>query len=300
MLEKEKEYVEYIKNYFPQLKILKIVFNFSDGRYNDIVIVNDEDVFKFSRYDWTAAFLKNEAMVTPLVRQNVSIAIPDLKLISKEAAKCNFMQGLPLFRDELLLLKRGAQEQIAEQIGTFLKQLHAIPLETVKSYGIGNSPVNRARAGWLLEYERIKSKVFPYCGSIEKEVIEQTFQPLIENKEFLKFQPALIHADLTPQNFFFDRKKSGINGITGFALAGIGDPAYDVSVLLDYFGETFVRRINRYDRNIAGMIDRARFFTFTNHLTWYKKIADMITTRDFTQFHLLFSTGDVMPIGRKW
>lgn len=294
---KEVKYVEYIKNRFPQINISKIEYNLLDGTHNDIVIINGQHVFKFAKHDWSVAFLNNEVNIVNLISDYIDMPLPQFEYLGKGLAKCNFIKGVPLFRNEILLLENKVLDSIAEQIGIFLKQLHSIPL---KNKNIGEFPGDLTREGWLLQYDEIQNKVFPYCRSYSKEYIDQIFKPLLENENFLEFQPALIHGDLTPYHFFFDRDLHKINGIIDFSMAGIGDPAYDVGVILDNLGEAFVKRMSRYYNNISIFIDRARFYAYVSNVCWAKIVADMIITRDFTYFQFNAKERDIMPIGSKW
>jgi aminoglycoside 2''-phosphotransferase len=298
MAEKEVKYVEYIKSRFPQLDISNIKFNLSDGKYNDIVIINEESAFKFSRYDWTVAFLENEAKATNLINPYVGIPVPQVEYLDKGVAKYEFMKGTPLFRNEILLWKDNDQNYMAKQIGTFLKQLHAIPLKKAKASGIGEVTTNLSREAFLSEYENIKRKVYPYFDSYVKESVEQIFEPMLENKDFLKFNPAVIHANLTPTHFICDKDLRKINAVIGFGSAGIGDPAYDISILIDSLGETFVKRVGRYYGDMTSLLDRARFYAYFNHLIWAERLADRITTRDFSDFKFQIQASDIMPFGR--
>ena len=299
MSEKEVKYIEYIKNKFPQLDISNVKFNLSDGKHKDIVIINDESAFKFARYDWTVGFLENEAKTINFISQYIDTHLPRIEYLDHGIAKCEFIQGTPLFRNEILLWKDNDQNYMAKQIGNFLKQLHAIPVKKAKTNGIGEISVDLSREAFLSEYDDIKRKVYPYFNSYVKESIEQIFAPMLENKDFLKFSPALIHGDLIPPHLICDRSLKKINAVIGFGSAGIGDPAYDVGILLDSLGETFVKRVSRYYGDMANLIDRARFYAYFNHLSWAKKTADMITTRDFTNFQFNLQASDIMPIGCK-
>lgn len=300
MAEKEVQYIEFVKNRFPQLNINKIDFNLKDEKYADLVTINDEIVFKFSKYDWTVAFLENEVNMISFLQPDCSIPLPIIERLEKGIAKYSLIKGVPLIRDDILLLGNKEQDYIAEQIGVFLRALHTVSLKTLKDRKISESPVNLTRQGWLAEFEEIQRKVFPYCENSTKDAIQRMTQPVIENDDFFEYEPALIHGGLVPQHFFFDKDRNRINGITGFELSGIGDPAYDISVLIMHFGETFTKRISRYYRNINPIVDRARFYVFANHLSWTKKVSDMITTRDFSNFQFLLHESDIMPIGCKW
>lgn len=295
MVEKEVKYMEYIKNKFPQTDISNVKFNLEDGKYSDIVIINQDTVFKFSRYDWTVAFLANEARVMNLIRDSVDMPLPQMEYSDNGVARYKLIKGTPLLRNEILLWRDSDQNYIARQIGTFLKQLHSISVKRVKTNGISEIPFNFSRDAILAEYEDIKRKVYPYLDSYQKESIEQIFAPMLENKEFLKYVPALIHADLTPPHIICDAELKKINTIIGFGRAGIGDPAYDFSILLGSFGETFVKRIARYYGDTTKLMDRARFYAHFNQLSRAKSVADMITTRDFSKFKFDFPATDVMP-----
>ena len=300
MDEKEAKFVEYIKNKYPQLNICNVEFDLSNSMHNNIVIVDHEAVFKFSRYDWTVAFLANEAKIINFLRQYVDMPLPHMEYIYPGIATCEFIKGGPLFRNEILQLKDSDQNYIAKQIGTFLKQLHSIPLKTVEAGNIDQISTDLSREAFLSEYDDIQRKVYPYCDSYVKTSIQQIFAPILEDEDFLRFHPALIHADPAPRRFICDKKLKKINAVIGFGSAGIGDPAFDMGVILDSFGESFLKRISRYYGDITKLIDRARFYAYFNHLNWAKKTADMITTRDFLNFRVSIQISDVMPIGSRW
>lgn len=300
MIAKEAKYINYIKSSFPQIEISKIEYNFVDGKHNDIVIVNDQNAFKFSKYDWSVDFLENEIAVINLIRSHVSMPLPKVEPLEKGMAKFSYIKGDPLYRNDLLLLDNRIQENIAEQIGTFLRQLHMIPLKGEGHKNISECPAVLSREDWLLKYDELQKKVFPYCDSYSIEYFRQNFKPLLKNEKFLNFQPSLIHGDLMPYHFIFNKGTNKINGVIDFGLSGIGDPAYDVGIILDNFGEAFVKRIGKYYRNISTFINRARFYAYTNNLCWAKDVSDMLATRDFTNFRIHAKERDIMPIGSKW
>jgi len=297
---KEVKYVEYIKSRFPQIYISKIEYNLNDGRHCDVVIINDEHVFKFAKHDWSVAFLENEVQIVDFISSYVDIPLPKFERLDKGIAKCNFIKGLPLFRNKLLMLGNRAQEGIAEQIGTFLRQLHSIPIRKIEDNKIAEFSGYLTREEWLSEYEEIQRKVFPYCTSYSKEYINQIFKPMLDDENFLDFQPVLIHGDPAPYHFFLDKGSNRINGVIDFGLAGTGDPAYDVGIILDNLGEAFVKRMSRYYGKISTFIDRARFYAYVNNFRWAKMLSDMITTRDLTHLQFYAKDRDIMPIGSGW
>ncbi len=299
MATRETKYTDYIKNKYPDYEIIRERCNFTDGKHADILIINENDVFKFSRYDWSIGYIENEATVINCLGRDMSIYIPKAELVEKGIARLTYIKGEPLYRNTLLQLVNRMQDMVAEQLAVFLKQLHSAPLKGERFKNLSESQVCISQENWLEKYQEIERKVFPYCDSYSKEYYRQIFRPLLTDEKFLDFRPALIHGDLMPYHILFNKNSNRISGIIDFGLAGTGDPAYDIGILLDNYGEDFVKRMSRYYKNIEVFMDRARFYAYTSNLMWAKAVADMISTRDFTNFRFQAKDRDIMPIGTK-
>ncbi|HHW01051.1 MAG TPA: aminoglycoside phosphotransferase family protein [Clostridiaceae bacterium] len=294
----ELRYIELIKSRYPQLDLSKIEFNKTDGSYSDIAIVNNEVVFKFAKYDWSAIYLRNEADVIRFIQPFITaLPLPDVELIQQNVTKRAYVKGSPLYRNVLLKLDYHTQDSVARQIAAFLSQLHSIPVKKAQYAKIGNSQINRTRDEWLVELETMQRKILPYCTDYVKEYLRQIIQPAIDNEEFFEFRPVLIHGDLSPNHILFDKESQRINGIIGFDNAGFGDPAYDLGMLLDHLGENFIKRIHKYYPISAEYLDRARFYAYISSFMWYRDVCDMITTRDFSRFQIQAKDRDIFPMG---
>lgn len=292
----ELKYIELIKSRYPQMDLSKIEFNKTDGSYCDIAVVNNEVVFKFAKYDWSAVYLKNEAVVMGFVRNYINMPLPDVELIHPNVSKRSFIAGSPLYRNILLKLDHNAQDAIARQIAGFLNQLHSVPEKKAKHAGIGDSQMNRTREDWLMELETMQRKISPYCTNYVKEYLRQIIQPATENEEFFEFRPVLIHGDLVPNHIIFDKTSKKLNGIIGFGNAGFGDPAYDFGMLMDHLGESFIMRMQKYYPVSPETLDRARFYAYISSFMWYRDICDMISTRDFSRFQIPAKDRDITPM----
>lgn len=293
----ELKYIELIKSRYPQLDLSKIEFNKTDGSFSDVAVVNNELVFKFARYDWSAVYLRNEADVIGFIQNFVTMPMPEVELVYPNVSRRKFIAGSPLYRNTLLKQDYHTQDALARQIGTFLSQLHNIPVKKAQTAGIGDSQMNRTRDEWLAELETIQSKIFPYCTEYVKEYFRQIIQPAVDNEDFFEYQPAIIHGDLTPNHILFDKNSRRISGIIGFSSAGIGDPAYDIGMLLDHLGENFVMRVHKYCQISPANLDRARFYAYISSFQWYRDICDMIATRDFSRFLIPAKDRDISPPG---
>ncbi len=299
-MEKENRYMGLIRSRCPQIDITKVKYLINEGKYNDVIIINDTYIFKFARYDWSVVYLENEARVTNFIRNRIEPMVPAHEPLEKEMVKYNIINGKPIFRNLLLQMNGKYQETLAQQIGNFLKTLHTIPVEDAQNMGIGECQNAISQDGWKQFTEGIYRKVFPYCSDYTKEYIKQVFKPVENDDNFLSYEPALIHGDLSACHLLIDSKLKKLTGVIGFGLSGLGDPAYDVGTLIDTLGEAFLKRVARYYPNMESIVDRARFYVTVKDILWVKDIADMIIARDFTNFRFDLRERDIMPIGCKW
>jgi aminoglycoside 2''-phosphotransferase len=266
MEEKISKYKKYIQEKYPEIEINDIQVNITDGLHNDIVIINDSEVFRFAKHDFSRSLLRNEFKVLQIVKEFVEIPVPNLEIIDEGVSKYSFIKGKPIFRSNILNLREHHQHQIAEQLGTFLSQLHSIPMRTIEENKISAFPGNGTRDSYLDLYSKIKSKLFPHMKSYVRECIENIFKPLFNRQDFLEYPPALIHGDLAPYHILEESNR--VIGIIDFGVSGWGDPAHDVSVILDTLGEEFVKKISKYYEGIDAFIDRARFYANVSSIRW--------------------------------
>jgi aminoglycoside 2''-phosphotransferase len=266
--EKQREYFEYIKNKVPEVCIKDLNFDLSYGLHNDIVVVNKTEVFRFAKHEGTIDFFEKEINILNLVKNFVHISVPHYEYLESGIGKCNFFSGNPLYRDEILNLEEYLQDILAEQIGMFLKQLHSIPLEKIHEYKIGKFPGDGTRYDHIKQFDKIKDKLFPYMSSYTIECIYKLFRPVLDNENFLNYNPALIHGDLAPFHFLYDIQENKVNAIIDFGVSGLGDPAHDVGVILDNFGEKFVKRMSKVYTEIPSFIDRSRYYARVSALWW--------------------------------
>ena len=131
-MEPASPYILRIQERFPDLGFRTLDLN-QDGLLNDVVVVNNERVFRFPKADWARDWLLKEERILNLVRRYVDMRVPALELIDGEFATYEYIPGDPLQRNDILGLVEIEQEHIAEQFASFLRQLHAIPKDELVS-----------------------------------------------------------------------------------------------------------------------------------------------------------------------
>ncbi|WP_160689214.1 aminoglycoside phosphotransferase family protein [Clostridium sp. C2-6-12] len=293
--EKQNKYYEYIKNKVGDVCIEDLNFEFSYGLHNDVVIVRNAEVFRFAKQKETVEFFEKEINILNLVKDFVNIPVPNYEYIERGIGKCKFFSGIPLYRDEILSLREYEQDKLAEQIGIFLKQLHSIPLKKINENKIGDFPGNGTRYDHIKQFERIQEKLFPLMSGYTIECINKIFKPIIVNENFFDYSPVLIHGDLAPFHFIYNTKENKINAIIDFGVSGLGDPAHDVGVILDNFGEKFVKRMGSVYPDIPNFIDRSRYYARVSALWWSLR---GVETNDISWNLFHHNTArDIMPYG---
>ena len=112
---------------FPQLSIASARIN-HDGLMNDVVVINDDLVFRFAKNEQAQQLLAYETQLLQLIARSVSTPIPRIERCTPTYMHYRFVAGVPLYRHVLLRAQPAAQDQLAHELATFLQQLHAIPL----------------------------------------------------------------------------------------------------------------------------------------------------------------------------
>ena len=66
----------------------------------------------------------------------------------------------------------------------------------------------------------------------------------------------------------YDRQNNRINSIIDFGRAGLGDPAIDFAIVIQHYGESFLRRFHNEYPSKDSYLKLARFYAGTWELRW--------------------------------
>ena len=259
-------YLNEIQAAYPGLQFAQARLN-RDGLVNDVVILDDAWVFRFPKDAWAGEVLQREARVLELARRYVSLPLPELAL-HPNFASYRMIPGRALFREDIFSRPDREQEALAEALGGFLRQLHAIPAAEAERSEIGPSGAARSLDDWRQMYARLEGELFPYLMTHQRQWVERRFRPVLDGSLPLDCSPALIHGDLGQYHLIYDPKANCLNGVIDFGTAGLGDPAVDFAAVIDAFGERFLERMLPYHPGILPALERARFWAATLELQW--------------------------------
>lgn len=301
--EKTAVYQQEIARVEPNLSQESVEIN-NEGLVNTVLIVNGRRVFRFPKHDWAIDHLRQEANCLTLARQHLTMPLPNWTVYESEQLSHPFVAydwipGEALTRHGLLRLPQIDQQAIAEQLGTFLFQMHTIPMREVEKMGIRPSVTNRTPEKWQKLYNDVKEMLFPHLATFARAWVEQHFAPVLANPDFMAHKPAFMNGDLGGYHLLFNRENRRLNGVIDFGTAGVGDPAADFACLIDQFGETFVRLMAPAYPDIAQHIERARFWAGTLELQWLLGGLRYPDEPDWFMVHI-GRARDVLPIGSGW
>ncbi len=251
----------------PDLRITSVRAG-EDGLVHNVLIVNEELVFRFARDEAGRRALEREARLLAFVRPRVSLSVPEVIHQHLDCTVYRFIPGVPLDRQRLLAQDAFGRRVLLDQLGTFLSQLHSLSGEASAAV---SGPV-KASSGMKEEYEElyrvIERELLPSMMVWAREWARELFRPALDGKLDLTYAPAVIHGDLAPYHLCFDPTTRRLSGVIDFGNAGLGDPALDVGSLILALGESLLRQMESMYPAMSGLVDRARFHAATLELRW--------------------------------
>jgi aminoglycoside 2''-phosphotransferase len=286
--------LERVHQVMPELQVSSIRAG-EDGLVNDVLILNEEWVFRFARTDEGRNALQREAQVLALVGRHVSLRVPELVHQSPTCLVYRFIPGVPLSRHDLLAQDARTRATLIEQLGTFLHELHGIPVATAVPGGTSPDTARHAREELERLYEDLERELLPFMMAWARGWAREHFRSVFEGRLDLTYTPTFIHGDLAPYHLCYDPGAHRLVGVIDFGDAGPGDPAADLGSLINAYGESLLWGMEPAYAGIAVLIDRARFLAGTLELRW---ALAAIRSRDPAWFlcHLGYAR-DAWPVG---
>lgn len=260
-------YEKRIRELFPELAIDSVRLN-SEGLLNDIVIVNDELVFRFVKIGFGFTDPLVEARVLRFLRKYITLEIPEPFYESQELLAYRLIPGQTLRRDQLMRLSDADQQVVADQLAEFFKQLHSIPLSDAAAHKIPMADALMKYERWVNVFERIKEKVFPLLLPHVRDWVSEHFESHLADKRNFEYELRVVDTDIPPYHILFDNEQKRISGIIDFGCAGLGDPAIDLGVILYNYGESFLDRFYHIYPEAESYLKRARFYAGANEVRW--------------------------------
>jgi aminoglycoside 2''-phosphotransferase len=266
MISSEHYWQEQIHRIFPDLEIEEVEL-FQEGLVNDVLIVNQQWVIRFTKTAWGKELMEIEDRLMQYLYPRLSIKVPYPVKRGDGILVYELLGGKDFLRECWIEGEPERQDRLAQQLGTFLSELHNPPSPELDwEVPLTLAPVTRET--WLDIYERVKEKVCPLLLPHQVHWMDDLFDSAFSVSGFFNFEPVMIHGDLGPYHILYDREPKRLNAVIDFAMAGIGDPATDLGGLISHYGESLVSTIRPYYPLYDSLLQRARFYAQAAEVHW--------------------------------
>lgn len=250
---------------YPDLPVHSIRPIEGNGQNNDILVLNEEVVFRFPRSNQVIDQLAIEKSILSRVQSVLPLPVPRLaysSLGTREAGEVfvgySIIPGEPLTTDRLAALPADRRRFLARQLAGFLRSLHEFPSGFL---GI-DLPVQDGLEEWAGMYAEVRERLFPMMHPDARGTVAAFFEEALTYPERLAFEPCLRHGDFGPGNILYEGATGEISGIIDFSSAGRGDPAVDLAAV-SLYGDEFVEWMAQAYPGLEAMRERARFYRGT-------------------------------------
>src|SRR4051794_36622466 len=158
-------YLQQIQAAYPELSIDPTRISVSGGQFSDVLMLDQTLIFRFPKSSHAATELYREIAILKALRGKLPLPIPDVLYVTEQAPGQLALMGYPMIPGQPLLRERFAAitdetvlEQIAADLASFLKALHALPLNTFTP-----APERYdARAEWWQTFATFEAQLFPH------------------------------------------------------------------------------------------------------------------------------------------
>lgn len=255
-----------IHSIMPELEIFEYELH-QEGLVNDVLIVNNEWVIRFTKTEWGKELMANEDRLMQFLEPRLTLSIPSPVKRTGDAIVYPHLIGEPFLRETWLQADGEGRQKLADQLGQFLDKLHNVALSEL-DWEVPHSYAPVTRETWLEIHDRVVDKVYPLLLPHQIDWVETLFSQALSPPDFFHFEPALVHGDLAPYHILYHPEEQCLTAVLDFGIAGIGDPASDLGSLLNYYGESLVTRLEKAYPNMHTLMGRARFYAQAIELQW--------------------------------
>lgn len=259
-------YLKSIHDVYPDFVMEKVHQTNRDGQFNDILIINDDFIFRFPKYDEGILSLKTEIRLLKLIHDYISLPIPNPVYSNVDTAKASksfigyrIILGEPLWHETLATITdEQTLQRLANQLGNFLKELHSIPIDTITE----DLPVKDSVDEWAEMYSEIRLNLYQFMRPDAQVWVTNHFETYFSIARLHAYKACLRHGDFGTGNILYSKEIRAISGVIDFGSTGLGDPAVDIAAISCY-GEQFFKRIYSVYPEIGSLLERAQFYRGT-------------------------------------
>jgi aminoglycoside phosphotransferase (APT) family kinase protein len=257
------EPLEALRELFPRLAPTG-VRTIEDGWDNLVLEVCGTYVFRFPRRPEVVEWVEREIALLPGLAERLPVSVPRFEFVGRNGVRFVGYRKLPGSP-----AVSGLNAGTGEDLGRFLRALHAIPVADARAAGVPCF----APAEWRDRYERfgadLRERVVPLLSREER----RRAKLLLSSIASLEFQPALVHADLGPAHVLCTDGR--VTGVIDWSDARFGDPALDLAWCLHGTPAVVAERVAQVYDVDDGARERSLFYRRLG--PWYEVVHGLDT-----------------------
>ncbi len=224
------------------------------------VVVNREYIFRFAQRPETEVQYRKEEWLLPRFADRTCLDVPMPLFLKLEPPPPLFVgykviPGTPLTAPDL----QNDTEGYISQLGGFLRSLREFPLADMPAYFPvfnGNAWRNRYRQ----MFENVRAKLYGFLRTRVRRGLDSVFSEFLEDDGNFKFEPVLIHGDLSSDHILHDPEERKITGVIDWGDCACGDPSFDLAGIIADYGSPFASRLLETIEVDEAMFKRASFY----------------------------------------
>jgi aminoglycoside 2''-phosphotransferase len=207
-----------------------------------IAFRREDQVIRVARHHEAARALERESCVLPKIAPMLPLPVPQPTYHAPhECPPFTLHQeivGEDLTREDWEGMPASARERAASDLATFLKTLHALPIEIGLECGLVQ--IDAAKIASHLREETAHTILSLLEPTIQRN-LDQTLEQWSSQLEDRR--PALLHCDIGPGHLLYEPSTLRLTGVIDFGDLVIGDPARDFIYIYEDFGPLILQEV---------------------------------------------------------